>query len=39
MLWGKPCTVATVKGRESDEAIWFTGDPDGRSEEYAQAPG
>jgi stage V sporulation protein R len=38
MLWGKPCTVATVKGRESDEAIWFTGHPDGRSEEHAEPP-
>jgi stage V sporulation protein R len=38
MLWGKPCTVATVKGREADEAIWFTGHPDGRSDEHPEAP-
>ena len=38
MPWGKPSRVATVKGRENDEAIWFTGHPDGRSDEHDVAP-
>ena len=37
LLWGKPCTVATIQGRDSDEPIWFTGHPDGRSEEHADS--
>jgi stage V sporulation protein R len=38
MLWGKPCTVQTIKGREADQGTWFTGHPDGRSERYLTAP-
>jgi stage V sporulation protein R len=37
-LWGKPCTVRTVKGRDSDEPTWFTGHPNGRSEQYMREP-
>jgi stage V sporulation protein R len=38
MLWGKPCTVRTIKGRDTDEPIWFTAHPDGRSEQVAKEP-
>jgi stage V sporulation protein R len=37
-LWGKPCTIRTVKGRVTDEPIWFTGHRDGRSERYVTEP-
>ena len=37
-LWGKPCTVRTVKGRDRDEPTWFTGHPTGRSEQYMRQP-
>jgi stage V sporulation protein R len=33
-LWGKPCTVKTVRGRQAETAIWYTGHPDGRSEQH-----
>jgi stage V sporulation protein R len=36
-LWGKPCTVKTIKAN-TDTAIWFTGHPDGRSEQLANEP-
>jgi stage V sporulation protein R len=38
VLWGKPCTVRTVNGRDTDEPIWFTGHRDGRSERYVTEP-
>jgi stage V sporulation protein R len=38
LLWGKACTVRTIKGRESDEPMWFTGHPDGRSEQVFRRP-
>jgi stage V sporulation protein R len=38
MLWGKPCTVKTIRGRKPDEITWFTGYPDGRSEQYFKQP-
>jgi stage V sporulation protein R len=38
MLWGKPATVKTIKGRRTDETIWFTGHPDGRSETRLKEP-
>jgi stage V sporulation protein R len=38
-LWGKPCTVKTIKGRDTDEPRWFTGHPGGRSEQFADEPG
>jgi stage V sporulation protein R len=36
-LWGKPCTVRTVRGA-SEDPVWFTGHPDGRSEEHGEEP-
>jgi stage V sporulation protein R len=38
MLWGKRCTVKTIKGRDTDTAVWLTGHPDGRSEQLAREP-
>jgi stage V sporulation protein R len=38
MLWGKPATIHTVKGRDAGEPIWFTGHPDGKSEQHTKAP-
>jgi stage V sporulation protein R len=38
-LWGKPCTVKTIKGRNTDATTWFTGHPEGRSEQFATEPG
>jgi stage V sporulation protein R len=38
LLWGKPCTVRTIKGRERSESTWFTGHPDGHSERHVTAP-
>jgi len=38
-LWDKPCTVRTVKGRHADRPTWFTGHPDGRSEQSDTEPG
>jgi stage V sporulation protein R len=38
MLWGKPCTVKTIMGRDTDTAVWLTGYPDGRSEQLATEP-
>jgi stage V sporulation protein R len=38
MLWGKPCTVRTVRGREGDEPMWFVGYPDGRTERSTTEP-
>jgi stage V sporulation protein R len=37
-LWGKPCTVKTIKGRDTDAPTWFMGHPDGRSERLAREP-
>jgi spore cortex formation protein SpoVR/YcgB (stage V sporulation) len=37
-LWGKPCTVKTISGHDPDTAIWFTGHPDGRSEQFTKEP-
>ena len=37
-LWGKPCTVATVAGKDGAERVWFTGHPDGRSERHESVP-
>ena len=34
-LWGKPCTVNTINGADTDAAISYTGHPDGRSEQLA----
>ena len=38
LLWGKPCTIRTVAGKDADEPIWFTGDPDGQSERHESEP-
>jgi stage V sporulation protein R len=37
-LWGKPCTVRTVRGRDGSETVWFTGYPDGGSERHLSEP-
>jgi stage V sporulation protein R len=37
-LWGKPCTVRTVKGPDGTDPIWFTGHPDGRSARHVSEP-
>jgi stage V sporulation protein R len=37
-LWGKPCTVRTIQGRERSEPTWFTGYPDGHSERHVTEP-
>jgi stage V sporulation protein R len=36
LLWGKACTVRTV--RDGDVPIWFSGHPDGRSERHSSEP-
>ena len=38
LLWDKPCTIRTVKGRDNDAPIWFTGHPDGASERHVNEP-
>jgi stage V sporulation protein R len=38
MLWGKPCTVRTIRGRDPDKEIWYTGHPGGRTEQFAKVP-
>jgi stage V sporulation protein R len=38
LLWGKPCTVRTVKGPDGTDPIWFTGHPNGRSERHSTEP-
>jgi stage V sporulation protein R len=35
LLWGKPCTIRTVKPDDPDESVWFTGRFDGTSEKHA----
>jgi len=37
-LWRKPCTVRTISGRDTEEPIWFTGYPGGRSERHVREP-
>jgi stage V sporulation protein R len=37
-LWGKRCTVKTVTGRAGEKTTWFTGHPDGRTEQYLKEP-
>jgi stage V sporulation protein R len=37
-LWGKPCTVRTIKGTDANTPAWFKGHPDGRSEQFAREP-
>jgi len=37
-LWGKPCTVRTIRGRDPDRPVWFKGHPDGRTEQFVKEP-
>jgi stage V sporulation protein R len=37
-LWGKACTVRTVKGRNAGEPLWYTGHTDGSSEQQLRVP-
>lgn len=37
-LWGKPCTVRSIKGTDPDTPVWFTGYVDGRSEQFVKEP-
>jgi stage V sporulation protein R len=37
-LWGKPCTVQTIKGRDAEAPMWFKGHPDGHSEQFTSEP-
>jgi stage V sporulation protein R len=37
-LWGKPCTVRSIKGGNTDSPVWYTGHPNGRSEQFAKEP-
>jgi stage V sporulation protein R len=37
-LWGKPCTVHTIKGRDTERSTWFTGHPDGRTDRNDKDP-
>lgn len=38
-LWGKPCTVRTIRGRDPERPVWFTGRPDGSSDRQDREPG
>ncbi|MBV9047702.1 MAG: SpoVR family protein [Solirubrobacterales bacterium] len=38
LLWGKPVTVKTIKARNPNEPVWFTGHPSGRSERHSSEP-
>lgn len=38
MLWGKACTVRTIRGRDPDKPVWFKGHPDGRTLQFADEP-
>jgi stage V sporulation protein R len=38
MLWGKPCTIRTVKPDDPDEPLWFTGRCDGTSKKHPGQP-
>jgi stage V sporulation protein R len=38
-LWGKPCTVRTVRGRDTDKPVWFTGHADGATDRRETQPG
>jgi stage V sporulation protein R len=37
-LWGKPCTVRTISGRDDDKPMWFKGDPMGNTEQFVREP-
>jgi stage V sporulation protein R len=38
-LWGKACTVKTIKGRNPEKPVWFTGHVDGRTDRLDEPPG
>ncbi len=38
MLWGKPVTVRTIRARQPERSMWFTGHPDGRTEQFVTHP-
>lgn len=38
-LWGKACTVQTIRGRDTERPVWFTGHPDGQTDRHDAAPG
>jgi stage V sporulation protein R len=35
LLWGKSATVTSIKGRNPDEPVWYTGHLSGRSERHS----
>lgn len=37
-LWGKACTVRTIKGRDTQRPLWFTGHSDGHTDRHDQEP-
>jgi stage V sporulation protein R len=37
-LWGKPCTVKTIKARDPETPLWFKGSPDGTTVELLKEP-
>jgi stage V sporulation protein R len=39
LLWGKACTIKTIRGRDPDTPMWFKGYPDGRTMQFAEEPG
>jgi stage V sporulation protein R len=38
LLWGKAVRVKTIGGRSGEKPTWFTGHPDGRSEQHLSEP-
>jgi stage V sporulation protein R len=38
-LWGKACTVQTIRGRDTERPVWFTGHSGGQTERHDEAPG
>jgi stage V sporulation protein R len=37
-LWGKACTVRTIKDHDTQRPLWFTGHPDGHTDRHDQEP-
>ena len=37
-LWGKACTVRTIKGRDTQRPLCFTEHPDGHTDRHDQEP-
>jgi stage V sporulation protein R len=38
LLWGKPCTIKTIAGEDTDTPLWLTGSADGRSARHTEEP-